>query len=89
MVGLDVSEDNGRRYYRVMVEDNGPGIPDDSKERIFNRMHLGSARGMGLGLYLVKSLVDSYGGKVWAEDRIMGDHTQGARFVVMLPSVEN
>ena len=43
---------------------------------------------MGLGLYLVKSLVESYGGRVWVEDRIAGDHTKGARFVVMLPAVE-
>ena len=38
--------------------------------------------------YLVKSLVESYGGRVWVEDRVPGDHTKGARFVVMLPAVE-
>jgi signal transduction histidine kinase len=43
---------------------------------------------MGLGLYLVKSLVDSYGGRVWIEDRVKDDHTKGARFVVMLPVAE-
>jgi PAS domain S-box-containing protein len=85
IVGLNVIGDNGRRYCRVTVEDNGPGIPDDYKERIFNRMHKGTARGMGLGLYLVRTLVDSYNGSVWAEDRVPGDHTKGARFVVMLP----
>jgi signal transduction histidine kinase len=42
---------------------------------------------MGLGLYLVKTLVDSYGGRVWVEDRVPGDRTKGARFVVMLPAV--
>ena len=73
-----------------MVEDDGPGIPDDFKSRIFNRMLKGTdkAKGMGLGLYLVKSLVDSYGGRVWVEDRVPGDHTKGARFVVMLPAAE-
>jgi signal transduction histidine kinase len=44
---------------------------------------------MGLGLYIVRSLVDSYGGKVWVEDRVQGDYSKGARFVVMLPAVEN
>ncbi len=39
----------------------------------------------GLGLYLVKRLVENYGGEVWVEDRIPGDHTEGARFVVELP----
>jgi PAS domain S-box-containing protein len=89
-VDLDVVKDKGRRYCRVMVEDDGPGIPNDFKGRIFNRMLRGTtkAKGMGLGLYLVKSLVESYEGKVWVEDRVPGDHTKGARFVVMLPAVE-
>lgn len=90
VIDLDVVIDNDDYNCRVTVEDNGPGIPDDFKSKIFNRMLKGSdkAKGMGLGLYLVKSLVDSYGGSVWVEDRVPGDHTQGTRFVVMLPAVE-
>lgn len=90
VIDMDILKDNRRKYCRVMVEDDGPGIPDDFKGRIFNRMLRGTtkAKGMGLGLYLVKSLVDSYGGRIWVEDRINGDHTKGARFVVMLPAVE-
>jgi PAS domain S-box-containing protein len=87
---LDTVKDNNYRHCMVIVEDNGPGIPDEAKEHIFNRALRGTSKasGMGLGLYLVKSLVDSYGGKVWAEDRVHGDHTHGARFVVMLPAVD-
>jgi PAS domain S-box-containing protein len=90
VVDLDVVTVDGHHYCRVMVEDDGPGIPDDFKGKIFNRLLKGTekAKGMGLGLYLVKSLVDSYGGRVWAEDRVLGNHTKGARFVVMLPAVE-
>lgn len=90
VIDLDVVNCNGGRYYRVLVEDNGPGIPDDFKAKIFDRMLKGTnnAKGMGLGLYLVKSLVDSYGGQVWVEDRVFGDHTKGAKFVVMLPAIE-
>jgi signal transduction histidine kinase len=88
VMSLDVVKDNVGRYCRVIVEDNGPGIPEDAKEKIFNRMQKGSARGMGLGLYLVRSLVESYGGNVWVEDRVKSDHTKGARFVVMLPAIE-
>jgi PAS domain S-box-containing protein len=90
VVDLDIVEENGGRYCRVSVEDDGPGIPDDFKGKIFNRafMGTGKAKGMGLGLYLVKSLMDSYGGRVWVEDRVKGGHTKGARFVVMLPAVE-
>lgn len=89
-ITLDVMSEEGRLYYRVSIADNGPGVPDNLKGIIFNRALKGTnkAKGMGLGLYLVKTLVDSYGGRVWAEDRVPGDHTQGARFVVLLPAVE-
>jgi signal transduction histidine kinase len=86
---LEVIDDKGGRYCLASVEDNGQGIPDDLKRRIFNRQLEGTARTerIGLGLYIVKTLVDSYGGKVWVEDRVKGDHTKGARFVVMLPAI--
>ncbi|OPY30739.1 MAG: aerobic respiration control sensor protein ArcB [Methanocella sp. PtaU1.Bin125] len=89
-VSLDDVTDEGRRCYAVSVEDHGPGIPDDFKDLIFKRLLKGTsnAKGSGIGLYLVKSLVDSYRGKVWVEDRVPGDHTKGARFVVMLPAAE-
>jgi PAS domain S-box-containing protein len=78
------------KYNVFAVEDNGPGIPDNLKDKVFNRLQQGptKARGLGLGLFLVKSLVNSYHGKVWVEDRVPGDHTKGARFVVMLPAVK-
>jgi signal transduction histidine kinase len=90
LVDLDVVRNKGRHCCRVIVEDDGPGISDDFKGRIFHRMLRGTteAKGMGLGLYLVKSLVESYDGRVWVEDRVAGDHTKGARFVVMLPAIE-
>jgi PAS domain S-box-containing protein len=77
-----------RDYVKILIDDNGPGIPDDKKENVFGRFASGSnvTRGSGLGLYLVKSLVESYGGNVWVENRVPGDHTKGSRFVVMLPS---
>jgi PAS domain S-box-containing protein len=85
-IDVDNVVDEDKSCYRIIVEDDGPGIPDDSKARIFNRMHKGSERGIGLGLYLVKSLADSYGGRVWVGDRVLNDHTKGARFVVLLPA---
>ncbi|MGA9140123.1 MAG: PAS domain S-box protein [Methanocella sp.] len=81
---------DGRRYCTVSIEDNGPGIPDLMKSVIFDRFRRGDtkAQGSGLGLYLVKSLVESYGGRAWVEDRVKGDYTKGAKFVVMLPAVD-
>ncbi len=78
---------NGKESCRVEVEDNGMGIPDEVKVRIFNRYERDSpgTTGRGLGLYLVKSITEGFGGAVWAEDRVPGDRRKGARFVVHLP----
>ncbi len=82
--------EGGRNYYRVDVADDGPGIADAMKPRVFERFTRGptKAGGKGLGLYLVKALVDGFQGRVWAEDRVPGDHTKGCKFVVMLPAVK-
>lgn len=82
--------ENGREYNKVSVEDNGSGIPDEIKAKLFTRFQRGQtkANGQGLGLYLVKTLVDDFHGKVWVEDRVPGDHTKGTRFVVMLSAAE-
>jgi signal transduction histidine kinase len=89
-IRLETVSEDGKKYYKVMVEDNGPGIPDDMKDKVFNRLQRGdtTARGLGLGLYLVKSFVDSFHGKVRVEDRVTGDYTKGSRFVVLLPAIE-
>jgi PAS domain S-box-containing protein len=89
-IGLGEELIGGILHYRVTVEDNGPGIPDELKLRIFNRHLRGStkAKGSGIGLYLVKTLVEGYGGRVWVEDRIPGNMGEGSRFVVMLPACE-
>jgi PAS domain S-box-containing protein len=77
-----------KTYCKVSIEDNGPGIPDDLKPKLFARFQRGNTKvsGKGLGLYLVKNLVESYGGEVCVEDRVTGDHTKGSRFVIMLPA---
>jgi len=80
--------EQGRDFYRVAIDDNGPGISDDIKNTIFRRYKRGKtkARGSGLGLYLVKTLVQGFNGIVRVEDRTPGDYSKGARFVVLLPA---
>ncbi len=87
VITLSRGSRDGAAFLLVSVEDNGPGIPDDMKEKVFDRSMRGATKvtGQGLGLYLVKRLVEDQGGKVWVEDRIQGDRTKGARFMVMLP----
>ena len=90
-IGLSKIEKDGKKYCQVIVEDNGPGIPDDRKKKLLTRISgpFGRVSSQGLGLGLSKTLVDDFHGKIWIEDRVPGDHTKGARFIVMLPAVEN
>jgi signal transduction histidine kinase len=69
----------------VTVSDNGPGVPLAEREAIFRRLYRAdtsrSQRGLGLGLSLVKAIVEAHGGTVSVDDAPGG----GARFVVRLP----
>ncbi|BAI62271.1 putative histidine kinase [Methanocella paludicola SANAE] len=86
-IHLDRVKIGERDYCMVTVEDDGPGIPDERKARLFSRS-LKRTSGKGLGLYLIKMLAEDFHGKVWVEDRVPGDHTKGARFMIMLPAIE-
>ncbi len=89
-LGLERLKEGEKDYCKVTIEDDGPGIPDELKEKLFVRFQRGTtkASGKGLGLYLVKTLVEDFHGRVWVEDRVQGDPTHGSRFVVMLPAVD-
>jgi signal transduction histidine kinase len=67
----------------LVVEDNGPGIPPEQIEHIFDRfVQTGTtSSGSGLGLAITRALIELHGGRVWAENRPNG----GAAFSVVLP----
>jgi signal transduction histidine kinase len=71
----------------IAVSDNGPGIPADQLERIFERFTRGDAGltqrvgGTGLGLAISKSLVELHGGSIGADSTV----GQGSTFRVLLP----
>ncbi|WP_318569481.1 HAMP domain-containing sensor histidine kinase [Salinigranum marinum] len=68
-VEISVAVESGPSEVVVRVTDNGPGIPDEQKERVFEpATKRGDSPGDGLGLSLVRRLVESYGGRVWFED---------------------
>jgi signal transduction histidine kinase len=80
-----------KKYYTVTVSDDGIGIPDEIKPKLFNRFQRGTtkAHGKGLGLYIVKSLLEKCDGSVKVEDRIPGDYSRGAKFTVTIPAAED
>jgi signal transduction histidine kinase len=71
----------------ITVADNGPGVPEHEREAIFRRLYRGDAsrsqRGLGLGLSLVKAMVESHGGTISVTSVPGG----GAAFTIRLPQV--
>nr|WP_302080778.1 PAS domain S-box protein [Salinibaculum sp. KK48] len=79
-VNVSVTQEEDSAVLRIA--DNGPGISDERKEKIFQQGEMGlDSEGTGLGLHLVETLVDRYGGSVYVED----NDATGAVFVVELP----
>lgn len=72
------------RYAEITIADSGPGIPQDKKDLIFQPFYAGRVRGMGLGLSIVKGIVDSHQGLVFE----CGKEGVGATFVILLPMEE-
>ncbi len=76
---------------RLTVEDQGPGIPPDKLEKIFQRFYTDRPVGAkfgnnsGLGLSIVRQIAETHRGQVWAENRMVDGKIAGARFVVELP----
>jgi len=73
-------EDSGDGLWKVSVVDNGKGIPDEIKPLIFERFMKGSDKrsSYGLGLHIVRLIIETFGGTVRADDRISGHPEQGA-----------
>ncbi|WP_338739014.1 PAS domain S-box protein [Haloplanus salilacus] len=79
-VSVSVTQEDDIAVLRIA--DNGPGISGERKDKIFQQGEMGlDSEGTGLGLYLVETLVDRYGGSVYVED----NDATGAVFVVELP----
>jgi signal transduction histidine kinase len=72
----------------ISIIDYGTGIPLDKREQLFIRYSefKKDGRGSGLGLFIVKTLIDRYNGKIAVESRIQDDYTKGTCFKIFLHS---
>jgi signal transduction histidine kinase len=75
-------------FLKIQIKDRGCGLTDEQKDEIFLRVvdRRQSILGLGLGLTLVKEILESFGGQISVEDRVEGNHTKGANFILLLRS---
>ncbi|MEM9839929.1 MAG: HAMP domain-containing sensor histidine kinase [Pseudomonadota bacterium] len=96
-VALEKSSSAGQAYVLLTVSDEGPGVPEENLESIFDRFYTSRPQGAtfgsnsGLGLAIARQIVKSHGGRIWAEN-IPAEDTDGfddgpagARFSIELP----
>lgn len=88
-ISIRVVVDHDRRRATLRVEDDGPGIPESYQKHLFKLFYRTpnskKIQGVGLGLYIVHTLVDQHNGKIWVESEV----GQGTAFVIELPLQSN
>jgi K+-sensing histidine kinase KdpD len=88
LIAGEVRSLDGQVWAVVRVIDQGIGIPPGEEERIFERFHRSDTRlsrtttGVGLGLYITRSIVEGHGGRIWASSP---GPARGSVFTIMLP----
>ena len=84
-VEISISKDNDN--FKISIKDNGMGIPKSQQDQIFTKLFradnatTSAAEGTGLGLYMVRGIVENAGGKIWFES----EENKGTTFFVTLP----
>jgi two-component system sensor histidine kinase ChvG len=77
---------------RIRIDDEGPGVPPEAREAVFNRFHSvrpegeGFGRHSGLGLAIARAIVEGHNGEIDVQDR--DDAPSGARFTIRLPAAD-
>ncbi|MEA1013531.1 ATP-binding protein [Sphingosinicella sp. LY1275] len=80
---LRISGSRHGSHIRIIVSDTGPGLSEAARDALFEPFRSTKDSGMGVGLSICRTIVESHGGRIWAEDNADG----GTCFVVELPAV--
>jgi signal transduction histidine kinase len=92
-VSIEKSGDGDSASCLIKISDRGCGVPDASKRAVFEKLKPGAAasfaRGFGIGLNTCRKLLEKYGGTIRVEDRVKGDWSKGACFVIALPMAKS
>ena len=70
---------------KISIEDDGVGIPDEEKDKIFQKRYKNHSNGTGLGLFLVKEIIERHEGKIEVKDSKLG----GVKFILYLKTKSN
>ncbi|MFW9988297.1 MAG: PAS domain S-box protein [Candidatus Odinarchaeota archaeon] len=89
VIKTSLVKQDDKSYCRLEFIDNGIGIEDERKKSVLTRADpdAKTTYGMGLGLSLVKKIIDSYGGKIWIEDKVEGDCNKGTKVILLIKKV--
>jgi signal transduction histidine kinase len=85
-ISVTVETNREEKEVIVAVMDTGQGIDDDIFSKLFTKFTTDSANGSGLGLYISKKIIETHGGKIWAQNNKDGN---GATFSFSLPLTNN
>ena len=81
VITLETQHDAANAVARIVIADDGPGVPVAEREKLFMPYYSTKGRGSGLGLAIVRRIVAEHGGSIE-----VGDNTpRGSRFVIELP----
>jgi signal transduction histidine kinase len=82
---LEKIKNANAKEWNIAIKDEGEGIDSEIIPRLFTKFATKSEHGIGLGLYISKSIVEAHGGKIWAKNNIDG---RGATFSFTLPQMQ-
>ncbi len=89
---IEIAATHSGDEIRIRIDDEGPGVPSEAREAIFNRFHSirpegeGFGRHSGLGLAIARAIVEGHDGEIDVHDR--DDAPSGARFTIRLPAAD-